>query len=117
GDVAERAGCTTKVLLQCGLVSRHIGEGELERFLGKRTAYGQPLGWSHLVALCSVTSRRRREMLLDQWLAKPTTGRAFVAELRAQREAARQALRRRPASDPSRFLDRPETSGPPPSSR
>jgi len=88
--LARIVGCSTKALYQYCVVAKRFREDELEHWLARRSADGQPPSWSHFVLLCSVASRSRRAAILEQWLAEPVGVRELAAKMRLQAERIRQ---------------------------
>jgi hypothetical protein len=77
-QLASALGTNVHTLYRCAAVSECWSPTQLEALLRRTTPQGQPLSWSHLVLLASVTSRCRRTELIDKALEGSLTVRELL---------------------------------------
>jgi hypothetical protein len=87
-------GTGVQTLYRCATVAERWTERQVEALLEQTNQHGQPLSWSHFVALSSVSPLRRRAELADRTLREGLSVRqvATLAEAKATSRKADGAL-------------------------
>jgi len=89
--LAERLDVGADTLYRCALVAEHWSAEEMRALILRTNRRGEPLSWSHLVALTKVASSATRRKLVERALAEAWSVRQLTEHVAAERTAARQA--------------------------
>lgn len=84
--IANDVGRSARLLYMAVEVATAITPDELTTYINLRSTFGLPPTWSHIVVLSRVTSKHRRQQLLNRWLNNPVS----VRELKVWAQHAQQ---------------------------
>lgn len=84
--LAEALGRKERTLYEYAMVAESFGEEEIKEILKRKSLYGRPVSWSHLIALAHVVSPERREELLAETLEEGLSVRELTSRLEQQPE-------------------------------
>ena len=86
--VAAELGMSARVLYRYIAVAESWSESQLKVEIDRTNRFGQPLSWSHFLALAKVDDARSRALLIDECLANAWSVRELTQRMQAVAERA-----------------------------
>lgn len=71
--IANDVGRSARLLYMAVEVATTIQPDELTTYINLRSTFGLPPTWSHIVVLSRITSKSKRQQLLNRWLNNPVS--------------------------------------------